>query len=133
LLRTIVDKTEQKTNAHKRDRMEQLAIQARLDTQERIGQVVDINLVMAFLEDLVIRTRNAIMAVPARCARKIVHKDSQSILAIFRTELARGLSELSQTKIADIEEFKKDDQEPEETEDGQGRNRTVRDEIDKTC
>ena len=37
LLRTKCGRRSRETNAHKRDRMEQLAIQARLDTQERMG------------------------------------------------------------------------------------------------
>jgi hypothetical protein len=42
---------------------------------------------------------------------KIIRKDPKSIVTIFSSELARALSELSQTKIADIEAFKKADRE----------------------
>jgi hypothetical protein len=62
----------------------------------------------------VIRVRGAIMAVPARVARKIIRKDPKSILAIVKSELGRALSELAQTKVADIEAFRKADEEPEE-------------------
>jgi hypothetical protein len=100
----------------RRERMEEAARLALLQRLEKEAELIDVDLVVAFLEDLVIRCRNGIMAVPARLARKIVRKDPQSILAIFKSELARALSELSQTKITDIEAFRRADQEPEKEE-----------------
>ncbi len=95
------------TKERKRDRMEQLAIQARLDTQERMGQVVDIKLVMAFLEDLVIRTRGMLMALPGRLARKLARKDAKTIASVLSDEIAGCLRELSEAGPAALRDLSK--------------------------
>jgi phage terminase Nu1 subunit (DNA packaging protein) len=110
------DETSKSYAIARQERMQEAAKLARLQRLEKEAELIDLDLVVTFLEDLVIRCRNGIMAVPARVARKIAHKDPTSIMAIFKTELARALSELSQTKITDIEVFRKADQEPKEQE-----------------
>jgi phage terminase Nu1 subunit (DNA packaging protein) len=54
----------------RRQRMEETARLALLKRRQLEGELVSIDLVVQFLEDLVIRVRSTIMAVPARVARK---------------------------------------------------------------
>lgn len=72
-----------------------------------MGQVVDVGLVMAFLEDLVIRIRGMIMALPDRVARKLARKDAKTISHVLKDELTRCLREMSETGPAALRDLSK--------------------------
>lgn len=72
-----------------------------------MGQVVDIKLVMAFLEDLVIRTRGMLMALPGRLARKLARKDAKTIASVLSDEIAGCLRELSEAGPAALRDLSK--------------------------
>jgi hypothetical protein len=79
--------------------MEAVASREELALKRAQGQMVDVDLVMAFINDMIIRTRNAIMSVPNRLSRKVADRET---IALMKSEVARTLSQLSQTKMSDI-------------------------------
>jgi hypothetical protein len=57
------------------------------------------------LADLAVKVKSAILAVPARMARKIMNKDPKAILQLMRLELERALNILSKAKESDVREI----------------------------
>jgi hypothetical protein len=94
-IRNVIDDSERELRGSRKRKLDAEAASAEIELARKRSEVVDVRLVVIFLEDLVIRVRCAIMAVPARMARKIVKKDVKSIVAILKGELERALHELS--------------------------------------
>jgi phage terminase Nu1 subunit (DNA packaging protein) len=94
-IRHVVDDSERELRGSRKRKLDAEAASAEIELARKRSEVVDVRLVVIFLEDLVIRVRCEIMAIPARMARKIVKKDVKSTVGILKGELERALHELS--------------------------------------
>jgi phage terminase Nu1 subunit (DNA packaging protein) len=114
-IKSTKDETEKLINAEKLAKIKWDNERSKIELAEKMGKVIEVRLVKIILADLAVKVKSAILAVPARLARKIINKDPRSILELMRQELERALNLLSKMRESDIreiaDEYAKEDEE----------------------
>ncbi len=104
-IKSTKDETEKLINAEKLAKIKWNNERSKLELAEKMGKVIEVRLVKIILADLAVKVKSAILAVPARLARKIMNKGPKEILHLMRLELERALNLLSKMKESDIREI----------------------------